>query len=42
MHLNLLVNGHARTVDLPGVDQADYDAAQALMTSSLGADGVMV
>jgi len=40
MRLNLLVNGHARTVDLPGVDQVDYDAAHALMTSSLGADGV--
>ncbi len=40
MRLNLLVNGHARTVDLPGVDQADYDATRALMTSSLGADGV--
>lgn len=40
MQLNMLVNGYARTVDLPGVDQADYNAVQALMTSSLGADGV--
>ncbi len=40
MCLHLLVNGHARTVDLSGVDQVDYDATRALMTSSLGADGV--
>src|SRR5579875_846694 len=40
MQLTITVNGHVRTVDLPGVSQAAYDATQALLTKSLGGNGV--